>query len=270
MLTSRLAMSAAGLVAGSVLLPVQPAAADPIIECYPNGTCRVVIETPGGPGDTVDPIGGPGGGGGGGGGDFVRPPSPGPGYWWDSYYGWTPPGITCVIPPPGAPGAPPADPIVTPALLAQQARDQLQMTAPQIGIVPESAPDSIGLVGAPVWMWTPEEQWDPLTATAAGGGLSVTAVAQISRVDWKMGDGERVTCTSAGTPYADHFGWADSPDCGHRYETTSTQQPDNQYVVEATAHWDITWSGAESGAMTMPLTATAPLQIGEMQVLVTR
>lgn len=29
-------------------------------------------------------------------------------------------------------------------------------------------------------------------------------------------------------------------------------------AIQATAHWDITWTGAETGAETMPLTATTP------------
>jgi hypothetical protein len=80
-----------------------------------------------------------------------------------------------------------------------------------------------------------------------------------------------VTCNSAGTPYQDSFGKADSPDCGYRYAHTSVGQPNNAYTVSATSHWAINWNGSgQAGTINLDLTQNTQIRIGEMQVLVTR
>lgn len=148
------------------------------------------------------------------------------------------------------------------------------LRAIDIGIVPEPTPDSIGLVGLPTWMWVDEPSestWGPITRSASAGGVTVTATAEVDRVEWEMGDGQRVICTSAGTPYQDHFGKADSPDCGHRYTRTSADEPDDAYAVTATSFWEITWTGGgQSGTIAMDFTDSTQVRVGEMQVIVTR
>ena len=72
-----------------------------------------------------------------------------------------------------------------------------------------------------------------LTHAGFGGGI-----------EWNMGDGTApVICTTAGTPYADHYGKQASPTCGHRYEKTSWDQPDHSFTVTASSYWVVTWSG---------------------------
>lgn len=138
------------------------------------------------------------------------------------------------------------------------------LRAVTIGIVPESRPGSVGLVGMPNWMWVANptsNSWGPITRSASAGGFTVTATARVSRVVWDMGDGQVVSCR-AGTPYEDSFGKRDSPDCGHTY----TRQ--GEYTVRATSHWVVEWSGiGQSGTIPVDLTRTAPLTIGEVQVL---
>ena len=66
--------------------------------------------------------------------------------------------------PPAAP--PPPDPEV----LARQAMNAMQLKAVNIGIVPESRPGSIGIIGLPTWMWVEgaaENTWGPITRTAS-------------------------------------------------------------------------------------------------------
>lgn len=179
------------------------------------------------------------------------------------------PQLVCPKPPPGAPVAGAALPVLTAGQVAAQARAQLQLTAPAIEMVPKMGAGRMGLVGVPVWMWTPAAQWRPLTATAAAGGLQVTAVARIARIDWVMGDGSTVHCTGPGTPYEETVRMLPSPDCGHVYRRPSGNLPHQSYVVTATAVWDVTWFGAETGAQQVPMTATTTLTIGEVQVLVT-
>jgi len=161
--------------------------------------------------------------------------------------------------PPAGPAAPP-----DPRVLADQAVATMQLKAINIGLVPEPGPGSVGLVGMPNWMWVQgptDSTWGPITRTASAAGYTVTATAKVAQVTWDMGDGQVVTC-GAGTPYQDSFGRQSSPTCGHTY----TRQ--GSFTVRATSHWVITWSGiGQTGTITMDLTQSAPVTIGEAQVL---
>ena len=89
----------------------------------------------------------------------------------------------------------------------------------------------------------------------------MTATGRVASVVWDMGDGQVVTC-GAGTAYEDRFGMAKSPDCGHVYTRRG------KYTVSATSHWVITWSGiGQAGTIPMTLSTSAPVTIGEVQVL---
>lgn len=142
------------------------------------------------------------------------------------------------------------------------------MNGPQIGMAPPPGSAS-GLVGLPVWMWTErgEHLTGPTRASASAGGVTVTAVGEVTRVVWDMGDGHSVTC-GAGTPYSSGAGGA-SPDCGYTYATASTDHvPGGAWPVTATSTWTITWSGGgQSGTETMALSSTAALRIGDLNVL---
>ena len=182
----------------------------------------------------------------------------------------------CYFPPPGSSweymwietGEVGIDPVV----LAQRAIASMDLDPIKIGIVPESAPNRVGLVGLPVWMWVDsptDDTFGPITASASEGSVSVSATASVANIVWDMGAGTTVTCTGKGTPYADHYGKQDSPTCGHRYEKMSTDQPDEAYQVTATSHWVVEWTGGgQSGTIEFDLTTDAlPIRIGEAQVL---
>ena len=177
------------------------------------------------------------------------------------------------VAPPGAeaPVDPPAP--VDPAALAQEAVAAMGLQAIDIGIAPQAAPGSVGLVGLPVWMWAAQPTAvtvGPVTETATAGGVSVTATATIERIDWTMGDGTTVTCIGPGAPYDDAFGDQDSPDCGHRYQQASTGLPGDAYTIEATSYWTIDWAGSGAeGQIPLTVIAEEQIQVGELQVLVT-
>lgn len=165
----------------------------------------------------------------------------------------------------GAPAGPPVDPRV----LAQQAIDSMVMRAPQVGLAPPPGSSS-GLVGLPVWMWVErgEQFTGPTWASASAGGVTVTAVGEVTQVVWDMGDGNSVSC-GIGTPYRPGVDGA-SPDCGYRYATASTARVPGSgaWPVTATSTWTITWSGGgQSGTETMTLSSTTALRIGELHVL---
>lgn len=180
-----------------------------------------------------------------------------PPYWFDigvvlAYNFWSesqPPGVA----------APP-----DPRVLARQAIATMDLSAITIGMVPESEDGSVGLVGMPAWMWVEhptDNTWGPITRSASAAGYTVTATAQAREVRWDMGDGTVLTC-GVGTPYEDRFGKQSSPTCGHTYPSQG------EYTVAATSHWVINWSGiGQSGVITMDLTRTVRVTIGEVQVL---
>jgi hypothetical protein len=114
-------------------------------------------------------------------------------------------------------------------------------------------PGSVGIVGLPTWMWVADpgqHTWGPITRTASSAGYGVTATAKVQRVVWAMGDGNTVTCTKRGTPYADSFGKRASPDCGYTYTRQGT------YTVRATSYWRVIWAGiGQSGTIAAPLSS---------------
>lgn len=161
---------------------------------------------------------------------------------------------------------------IDPVTLANRAIAAMDLDPITIGIVPESGPDRVGLVGLPVWMWVEDQTantYGPITRSASQGPVSVTATAKVSSIVWDMGDGTKKTCTGPGTPYEDRYGKQDSPTCGHRYEQMSDDQPDDAYQVTATSHWVVEWSGGgQSGTIELDITtAPLPIRIGEAQVL---
>jgi hypothetical protein len=163
-------------------------------------------------------------------------------------------------------------PTVNPVDLAWQAIARLSLEPIEVGIVPESGEDRLGLVGLPTWMWVSDPgdaTWGPVTASASDGPVSVSITARARQVFWDMGDGNIVVC-GKGIPYDRSYGIAESPNCGHRYEQTSVDQPDEAYQVVATTQWVVEWSGGGmTGRIEFDLASDpVPIRIGEMQVLV--
>jgi hypothetical protein len=85
-----------------------------------------------------------------------------------------------------------------------------------------------------------------------------------------MGDGHKVICTSAGTPYQAAYGNKESPDCGYVYTTSSSSKPGSKFTVTATSEWVIEWEGAgQTGTIRLNgLVREAQIAVGEAQVLV--
>ncbi|MFJ5804079.1 ATP/GTP-binding protein [Streptomyces decoyicus] len=152
--------------------------------------------------------------------------------------------------------------------MAQEAVDKMKLTGPDIGIVPK--PGGKGLVGLPVWMWTDKtaEAYGPNKASATAGAVTVTATAKVSQIVWDMGDGHKVTCTTAGTPYKSSYGKKSSPDCGYRYSHSSKDQEGQKYPVTATSTWTIDWNGGgQTGQLTETRQSQTQVSIGQLKVL---
>ena len=159
----------------------------------------------------------------------------------------------------------------SPAELAQTALERMDLEPIQIGIVPEDEPGRIGLVGMPVWMWVDNptaNTFGPITESATAGTMTVTATARVESTVWSMGDGNTVTCTTDGTPYEDKYGESGSPDCGHRYATTSWDKPGHRFTITATTQWVVAWTGGgQSGTIPIDHIAETQVRVGELQVL---
>lgn len=166
--------------------------------------------------------------------------------------------------------APPAA-LPSPATVAQTAIERMNLEPIDIGIVPEDGPGRLGVVGMPVYMWVENpaaNTFGPIAESATAGTVTVTATARVDSIVWTMGDGNTITCTTDGTPYEDRYGDSDSPDCGHRYSTTSWKQPGHEFTVTATAQWTVEWRGAgQAGVIPIDHTSQTRIRVGEIQVL---
>jgi hypothetical protein len=152
-------------------------------------------------------------------------------------------------------GTAPAAALPAPAVLAAQAAGELTLPGP--GIDANPSPGVEQLVGVPTWLWL-EGGWQPVAATAAVPGESVTATATPTSVTWSMGDGSTVNCAGPGTPYvASDNPAAASPTCGYTYTTPSVGQSGGAFEVTATITWSITWAGGGQAGTEPALTTTS-------------
>lgn len=166
-----------------------------------------------------------------------------------------------------APFPPWQAPTPDPEELVWDAIDSMDLEAVRIGIAPYDQPGYVGVVGLPVWMWAinPDPMtWGPNTASAGTSPYTVSATAQVTSVDWTMGDGASVTCTEPGTPYDTAYGVNPSPDCGHLYISDGT------FPVTAVAHWQVTWEAwdGQAGVIEFDLERSTQVEISEVQSVI--
>jgi hypothetical protein len=96
---------------------------------------------------------------------------------------------------------------------------------------------------------------------------------QGEQVDWDMGDGHHVICSTPGTGYHSSVATSykvyngppgPSPDCGYQYDMAGT------FPVSATATWFIAFQVGSSTSGTFVISKTTPatmLSIGELQAV---
>lgn len=175
-----------------------------------------------------------------------------------------PPAPARAATPAGAPAAAAAaPPAVTPGQVAQMAVAQLTLDAPAISMAPRQGTQTY--VGLPTWFWAWDGRVPTRSATASLDGITVTAQATIDRFTLRFNDREHgvASCAGVGTVFVVAPQVRPSPTCGYVFAHPG------DYTVTAEAHWGIAWNGAISGATAMVRTATAPIHVGEIQVLVT-
>jgi len=176
--------------------------------------------------------------------------------------------------------APAAPPPPNPAVLAQQAFQQIPIPKPDIHLGPN--PDLVA-VNIPVWLWVSRAQVAPVTVTA--GTVTVTATPALTSVSWSMGepadpDGgagsvPAVVCSGEGmyTAAPEVVAPTVIPACGYSYQWRSLKSRTGgtgTWPVSASATWVITWTSnvGESGTITAPpANSVTNLQVGEWQTV---
>lgn len=166
---------------------------------------------------------------------------------------------------PSAPDLPPPDP----ELLARRALASITVSPVLIGTMPRATsqdPESMGIVGFPVWLWADPAGTQPQSASASERGFTVRITASLDSVAWDLGDGgPSVTCKGPGVPFTGSTLSPDSrPPCGRQ----TGYQKQGEYTVTATAHWAVNWSGiGQSGVIPLELTSQEMVRVGELQVV---
>lgn len=174
----------------------------------------------------------------------------------------------------------------SPRELADRAVAQMQLTMGEIGSTPPSTEvkaDSMGVVGLPLWLWVANpapNTTGPITESASGGAITVTATAELDRIEWTYTNRQTgavvhtLTCSgnnASGTPWTASTrgdGKRPSPTCGIPGNQNSAA---GRYTLTGTAHWVVEWNGGgQSGTITVPAQSNSvPVDIGELQVLLT-
>jgi hypothetical protein len=114
-----------------------------------------------------------------------------------------------------------------------------------------------GLTGAPLWLWIPRQQWRTLhQRTQAGTAWAEVTAAPISQT-WTFGDQSKpLYCDTPGTEITQlnaHRALEGSPSCGYTYTVSSRHQPKQQYAIQVTVNWQVSWTGSGDTAGTLPL-----------------
>ncbi|MDI3390055.1 ATP/GTP-binding protein [Streptomyces sp. B-S-A8] len=167
-------------------------------------------------------------------------------------------------------GGAPAAPAIDPEVVARQAVDQMKLVGPDI-----ASPRAGGkyTVGVPMWLWVNQgaTTLGPTSATATAGSVTVTATAEVTDIEWDLGDGgDVVHCDGPGTPYKKSYGMQESPDCGAQFEAPSKGEPGGKYQGTATATWTVEWQvngGGEAGEFTEVRETDFAVSVGELKVL---
>ena len=143
-------------------------------------------------------------------------------------------------------------------VLADEAVKRLVLPAPAIRVNP--APPTPQVVYVPTWLWVDRSSWGERSASAAAGGLTVTATAKPTKAAWSMGDGTSLTCPGPGTPWTSGANPAQaSPTCGHTYRHAAA--PGGTFTIRATVTWSISWAGGGETGTRPALTTTALVQL---------
>ena len=153
----------------------------------------------------------------------------------------------------------------SPEQAARQLISTFQLRPASPGIAPPAGvADAWTSVGFQMWMWADDPSalsYGPYTETATLGGVTVTARATTSLIEWDMGNGDTVNCGAGTEPPSNATINDVSPNCGYVYTQTGT------FTITPTSFWVVDWNGGgESGQIRFALTGDGrTIEVGELQ-----
>lgn len=156
---------------------------------------------------------------------------------------------------------------------------QLPTPVPRIGPADEDE-DGYAYVQNRTFFWLDQApgQWNPVTATASAGGISVTVTAQPVRLSVDPGNGDGPVPCDSFVPVlrADvrANGLPGDEACSYTYTDSSAMAPNGQtWPVTASIVWHVTWNAntGQAGDLGYTSTASPPrdLPVAEIQAIVT-
>jgi hypothetical protein len=152
--------------------------------------------------------------------------------------------------------------VVTPQMLAVEARDTLVLPDPVVELNP-SADEPYQLVNFPIWWWN--TRWEVLGQRTAAGRVwaEVTATPVASR--FEGGDGGRRVCAGRGLAWRPQYSDRNGRACLYTYRKAA-----DAYEATVTTTWRVTWvgSGDTGGELEPMYTSTViPLRVFERHAL---
>lgn len=169
---------------------------------------------------------------------------------------------------------------VDPQILAAQAVSEIRVPSPQISVGPD-----LDKVAVNLWTWLWITPPDPVQVTVSAGAISVTAIAELTSVDWTMGEPTKdaesgqlgapavVSCEGAGVaPDLESYDWKAEPPCGYKYQQRSLPERTagrGTWTLTATANWTVNWQATtgETGTTTLTSAAVEEVAVGEYRTL---
>lgn len=158
-----------------------------------------------------------------------------------------------------------------------EARTRLTPPLPVPNVSPGEA-----VVKLPTWLWVDDVTWQPVSASASQGAVSVRVEARPVSVTWELVEGTKV-CTGPGIPWSEEAAAAyetqpadsrgqGNPACTFTFQHSSTVAPDGVYHASVTVTWEFAWwlNGDARGVFgTVDRSSTFDLRVGEVQALIT-
>lgn len=166
------------------------------------------------------------------------------------------------------------DPLIDPAVLAQEALGRMKLENANAQIAP--GPGFHTYVHIDNWLWLPEAQWHDLTETVTAGPTSVTVTAEPIRVDWDMGT-EVTSCYDAGRAWTKGMTDAAKTSCSFAYESIEDPTGD-KHTVSAQLVYGVTWDcdgacltpNGDLGEIDAPAGDATTIEVRQRQTVVTQ
>ena len=166
------------------------------------------------------------------------------------------------------------DPLIDPAVLAQEALGRMKLENASAQIAP--GPGFHTYVHVDNWLWLPEAQWHDLTETVTAGPTSVTVTAEPIRVDWNMGT-ETISCYDAGRVWIKGMTDAAKTTCSYAYESITNLTGD-KHSVSAQLVYGVTWDcdgacltpNGDLGEIDAPAGDPTTIEVRQRQTVVTQ